>query len=65
MEAGIEELGQRFSSFLSLDIFAAGDPLKYNAILKLSANTMLRKIEMERARTAYARRLSRLKSTKK
>jgi len=65
LDAGSEEIGERFGPLLGLDSAAGGSVLNYEAVLKLDAETVLNKLTMEAARAAYQRRYQKIIHNKK
>ena len=65
LDAGSEEISDRFGPLLGLDHAAGGSVLNYEPVLKLDADTVLNKLLMEGARAAYQRRYQKIISQKK
>jgi hypothetical protein len=64
IDAGAEELAERFDGLLSLDLLANESILNYSKVLRFDAETVLLKLRLEGARSAYQRRLSEAHNSK-
>jgi hypothetical protein len=65
IDAGYEQVSERFGPLLGLDAAAKGDILSYDAVLRVDADTVLSKLRLEGAKSAYQRRYNHLTSKKK
>lgn len=60
LEAGMEEVAEHFGVFSTLDILSEGDPTQYKSILEIDADTIIRKLALEKARRRAEKRLQRI-----
>lgn len=64
IEAGAEFFSESFGAIMSLDAAAQGSVLKYDAVLKQDADTILTKLRMDGARLAFQNRLAKMRNPK-
>jgi hypothetical protein len=64
IDAGAEFFSESFGAIMGLDAAAQGSVLKYDAVLQQDADTILTKLRMDGARSAFQRRLSKLRNSK-
>lgn len=62
LEAGSEELSERFAHLFGMDAAAGGQLVHFESVLRQDATTVLAKLTLDGARAAYGRRLHQIQA---
>jgi hypothetical protein len=64
-EAGLDEIATQFGIFATLDVLSGGDPIKYQQILDIDADTIMQKVHLMQMQSRVAKRLQAMRAARK